>query len=347
MRWRQGAAEWLLSAAASGWRSAASVAGAGGCGSGGAAARAGGPAGAAAGKRGAAAAGPQKKLGLKDVQHIVAITSAKGGVGKSTTAVNVAVALATRLGLRVGLLDADIHGPSIPTLMNLRGKPELDKSGTGALMLPKENYRVKTMSFGFFLEGDEPVVWRGPMVNNAFDKMLFGTAWGPLDVLVVDMPPGTGDAQINLGQRIPLSGAALVSTPQDVALIDVRRGAQMFLKLRVPLLGLVENMAYHRCSSCGHVEHIFGTGGVERAAADYGIDVIGQVPLHVDIQTRSDAGTPVVAAAPQGELAAAYVGIAQRLHAKLLALGGGGGGVAAGGGGGGAAAGGAPKIIIE
>ncbi|KAG2446195.1 hypothetical protein HXX76_000788 [Chlamydomonas incerta] len=331
MRWRQGAAEWLLRTAASGWRGAASAAVPPG-------ARAGAPSGAAAAatSRGAASTGPQKKLGLKEVQHIVAITSAKGGVGKSTTAVNVAVAMATRLGLRVGLLDADIHGPSLPTLMNLRGKPELDKSGTGALMRPKENYRVKTMSFGFFLEGDEPVVWRGPMVNNAFDKMLFGTEWGPLDVLVVDMPPGTGDAQINLGQRIPLSGAALVSTPQDVALIDVRRGAQMFLKMRVPLLGLIENMAYHRCGKCGHVEHIFGTGGVERAAADYGLDIIGQVPLHVDIQTRSDAGTPVVAADPKGELAAAYVAIAERLHAKLLAL------EAAGG-----AGGAGPKIVME
>ncbi|GLC33856.1 hypothetical protein PLESTB_000512000 [Pleodorina starrii] len=263
----------------------------------------------------------QKKLGLKDVQHIVAITSAKGGVGKSTTAVNVAVAMATRLGLRVGLLDADIHGPSIPTLMNLRGKPELDKAGSQALMLPKENFRVKTMSFGFFLEGDEPVVWRGPMVNNAFDKMLFGTQWGPLDVLVVDMPPGTGDAQINLGQRIPLSGAALVSTPQDVALIDVRRGAQMFLKLRVPLLGLIENMSHHTCSKCGHVERIFGAGGVQRAASDYGLEVLGEVPLHVDIQAKSDAGTPVVASDPRGDLAAAYSHIAERIHSRLQQLG--------------------------
>ncbi|KXZ56765.1 hypothetical protein GPECTOR_1g69 [Gonium pectorale] len=222
----------------------------------------------------AAAAGPQrqqqqqqKKLGLKDVQHIIAITSAKGGVGKSTTA-----------------------GPS-------------------PLMLPKENYRVKTMSFGFFLEGDEPVVWRGPMVNNAFDKMLFGTDWGPLDVLVVDMPPGTGDAQINLGQRIPLSGAALVSTPQDVALIDVRRGAQMFLKMRVPLLGLVENMSYHTCSKCGHVEHIFGSGGAQRVAQEYGLEVLGQA--------KSDAGTPVVASDPRGALAAAYTSTAQRLLARL------------------------------
>ncbi|PNH08772.1 Iron-sulfur protein NUBPL [Tetrabaena socialis] len=245
--------------------------------------------------------------------------------------------MATRLGLRVGLLDADIHGPSVPMLMNLKGKPEVDKqstcrlpsvwravpgpAGAQALMLPKENYRVKTMSFGFFLEGDEPVVWRGPMVNNAFDKMLFGTEWGKLDVLVVDMPPGTGDAQINLGQRIPLSGAVLVSTPQDIALIDVRRGAQMFLKLRVPLLGLVENMSYHRCSQCGHVEHIFGSGGVERAAKDYSIEVVGQVPLHVDIQTKSDAGTPVVASEPRGELAAAYGHIAERIMAQLAQLG--------------------------
>ncbi|GIL72378.1 hypothetical protein Vretimale_4158 [Volvox reticuliferus] len=264
---------------------------------------------------------PQKKLGLKEVQHIVAITSAKGGVGKSTTAVNVAVAMATRLGLRVGLLDADIHGPSVPTLMNLRGKPELDKTGSQALMLPKENYRVKTMSFGFFLEGDEPVVWRGPMVNNAFDKMLFGTEWGRLDVLVVDMPPGTGDAQINLGQRIPLSGAALVSTPQDVALIDVRRGAQMFLKMRVPLLGIIENMSSHTCSRCGHVEHIFGAGGVERAARDYGVEVLGEVPLHVDIQSKSDAGTPVVASDPRGALAASYTHIAERIIARLQQLG--------------------------
>ncbi|GFR41450.1 hypothetical protein Agub_g2137 [Astrephomene gubernaculifera] len=293
MTWRH-AAKWL---AGRGWRSMATAA--------------------AGSARQQQHSSQQKKLGLKEVQHIIAITSAKGGVGKSTTAVNVAVAMATRLGLRVGLLDADIHGPSIPTLMNLRGKPEVDKHGPQALLLPKENYRVKTMSFGFFLEGDEPVVWRGPMVNNAFDKMLYGTAWGALDVLVVDMPPGTGDAQINLGQRIPLSGAALVSTPQDVALIDVRRGAQMFLKLRVPLLGLIENMSYHACAKCGHVEHIFGAGGVARAAADYGVEVLGQVPLHVDIQTKSDAGTPVVASDPRGDLAGVYVDIARRIHTQL------------------------------
>ncbi|KAG2497962.1 hypothetical protein HYH03_004223 [Edaphochlamys debaryana] len=283
-----------------------------------------------------------KKLGLAEVKHIVAITSAKGGVGKSTTAVNVAVAMATRLGLRVGLLDADVHGPSLPTLMNLSGKPEAEKSGTQTLMRPKENYRVKAMSFGFFLEGDEPVVWRGPMVNSAFDKMLFGTAWGPLDVLVVDMPPGTGDAQINLAQRIPLSGAALVSTPQDVALIDVRRGAQMFRRMRVPLLGLVENMSAHTCSRCGHVERVFGAGGVERAARDYQLEVLGEVPLHVDIQEKSDAGTPVVAADPQGPLAAAYVGIAERIMAALGRLEG-----AGGQGAGGQGRGAGPEITVE
>ncbi|MEW5316852.1 MAG: hypothetical protein WDW38_008197 [Sanguina aurantia] len=164
--------------------------------------------------------GLQKKLGLTSVKHIVAITSAKGGVGKSTTAVNLAVALATALKLRVGLLDADIHGPSLPTLMNLSGKPETNERG---LLIPKDNFRVRCMSFGFFMEPDQPVIWRGPMVSNAFDKMLTGTEWGALDVLLVDMPPGTGDAQINLAQRIPLSGAVVVSTPQDVALVDARR----------------------------------------------------------------------------------------------------------------------------
>ncbi|KAG1678193.1 hypothetical protein FOA52_016130 [Chlamydomonas sp. UWO 241] len=263
-------------------------------------------------------AGVTKRLGLKDVQHIVAVSSAKGGVGKSTTAVNVAVALATALSLRVGLLDADIHGPSIGKMMNLRGKPELT---AGALLRPRENFRVKTMSFSFFMDGDAPAVLRGPMVGSAFEKMLFGTEWGALDVLVVDMPPGTGDAQINLGQRTPLSGALITSTPQDVALLDVKRGVQAFNLLRVPILGLVENMSHHVCGACGHKEHTFGRGGVEALAVEFGLPLLGQVPLDAAICTRSDAGAPIVASDPSSASARAYVSIAERLWETLRALG--------------------------
>ncbi|KAI8469331.1 MAG: P-loop containing nucleoside triphosphate hydrolase protein [Monoraphidium minutum] len=275
---------------------------------------------------------PAKRLGLAEVKHIIAVASGKGGVGKSTVAANLAVALATRLGLGVGLVDADIHGPSIPTLMNLEGEPLATPEG---LMLAPENYNVKVMSMGFFTEGDAPIVWRGPMATKAMDKLLLGTAWGDLDVLVVDMPPGTGDAQINLGQRLPLSGAVIVSTPQDVALLDARRGAQMFKAVRVPLLGLVDNMAAFTCPACGHKEAVFGAGGVQRAAEELGLDVLGQVPLDAAVRLQSDEGVPIVVASPESASAQAYVEIAHRVWGKLQALESGGG-----------PGGGGPKITV-
>eukprot|EP00775_Hariotina_reticulata_P006002 gene6002-6240_t len=255
-----------------------------------------------------------KRLGLADVQHVVAVASGKGGVGKSTVAVNLAAALAMHHGWRVGLLDADIHGPSLPTMMKLHGEPAVSPEG---LMEPLENYRVKCMSMGFFMKGDAPVVWRGPIVNSAIDKFLLGTAWGSLNILVVDLPPGTGDAQIGLGQRLPLSGAVIVSTPQDVALLDARRGAQMFRKVHVPLLGLVENMSYYHCPKCGHQDDIFGSGGGVGAADDLGMELLGQVPLDTRVRVQSDAGVPVVvshAASPPGQ---AYIQIASIIKQKL------------------------------
>lgn len=249
---------------------------------------------------------PQKTLGIENVAHIVAVSSAKGGVGKSTTAVNVAVAMAVALKMRVGLLDADIHGPSIAKMMKLSGKPAVMEEEP-YYMRAKENHGVKVMSMGFFLEVRESVAWRGPMVNNAFDKLLLGTGWGDLDCLIVDMPPGTGDAQINLGQRIPLSGAVVVSTPQDIALLDALRGVDMFNKLRVPVLGMVENMSVFKCSKCGHEEHIFGHGGVDAAANDLGIKVLGHIPLVTLIRERADQGAPVVVADPTSSVAQAYI----------------------------------------
>jgi len=256
----------------------------------------------------------RKRLGLTEVKHVVAVASGKGGVGKSTVAVNLAVALANQIGWNVGLLDADIHGPSLPLLMNLKGEPAATPEG---MMIPMENYRVKCMSMGFFTKGDAPVIWRGPIVNSAIDKFLLGTKWGPLDVLVVDMPPGTGDAQIGLGQRLPLSGAIIVSTPQDVALIDARRGAQMFRKVHVPLLGLVENMSYYTCSSCGHEDHIFGQGRIEKACDELGVELLGKIPLDADICTRSDEGRPLLASSPSSPSADAYLSIAKRVEQLL------------------------------
>ncbi|KAL6760285.1 P-loop containing nucleoside triphosphate hydrolase protein [Haematococcus lacustris] len=262
---------------------------------------------------------PTKKLGLQNVSHIVAVTSAKGGVGKSTTAVNLAVAMATLLKLRVGLLDGDVHGPSLGKMMGLAGEPALS-AGPQPLMLPKDNWRVRVMSFAFFAKEGQAVALRGPMVNSAFDKMAWGTDWGPLDVLVLDMPPGTGDAQINLGQRVPLSGAIVVSTPQDIALLDAKRGVQLFQKLGVPLLGMVENMSYHQCSACGHKEHTFGEGGVTRTAEEYGLPVLGQIPLDISIRVRSDSGAPVVVSEPSGVCAQAYFAMARAVYARLQEL---------------------------
>jgi ATP-binding protein involved in chromosome partitioning len=259
----------------------------------------------------APAAAARPKL-LPDVGRIIAVASGKGGVGKSTTAVNLAVALA-RQGLAVGLLDADVYGPSLPLLLGLDRRPEV----RGEQLLPLEAWGVKAMSIGFLVDADQAMIWRGPMVMSALEQMMGQVAWGALDVLVVDMPPGTGDAQLTMAQRVALAGAVIVSTPQDLALADARRGARMFEKVNVPVLGLIENMSLFVCPACGHEAHPFGHGGAAREAAALGVDFLGEVPLLMEIRTLSDAGTPVAAAAPESPAGRAYAAIAARLAAKL------------------------------
>ncbi|KAL0019302.1 hypothetical protein WJX79_010711 [Trebouxia sp. C0005] len=262
---------------------------------------------------------PITKVPIPGVDHIIAVASGKGGVGKSTTAVNIAVALAGLNSsegprLKVGLLDADVYGPSIPQLMNLHGRPT---TGKDRKMMPPESWGVKCMSMGFLMEEDAPAVWRGPMVMSALDSFMTKVSWAPLDILVIDMPPGTGDAQISIGQRLTLSGAVIVSTPQDVALIDARRGANMFRKIKVPLLGIVENMSHYQCPACGHREHIFGHEGALRTAETMKMDVLGQVPLQLAIRETSDAGTPIVAHQPDSPAAQAYQHISSLIYEKL------------------------------
>ncbi len=248
-----------------------------------------------------------------EVRAIVAVASGKGGVGKSTTAVNLALAL-NRLGLSVGILDADIYGPSLPRLMGLSGKPQVrdDKK-----LEPMENFGVKVMSIGFLVPEDTPMIWRGPMVMGALEQMLRDVAWGPLDVLVVDMPPGTGDAQLTMSQRVPLAGAVIVSTPQDIALLDARKGLNMFRKVDVPVFGIIENMSYFLCPSCGHQSDIFGHGGARTEAERLGCDFLGEVPLHMAIRETSDSGTPIVVSEPGSAHAAIYMAIAEKVAAKI------------------------------
>ena len=262
------------------------------------------------------AAAPQKP-GIPGVKHIVAVASGKGGVGKSTTAVNIALGLRA-LGLDVGILDADIYGPSIPRLMNLSGRPEqID----GKLIKPMENYGLRTMSMGYLVDEGTAMIWRGPMIQSALLQMLREVAWGTLDVLVVDMPPGTGDAQLTMAQQVPLSGAVIVSTPQDLALIDARKGIAMFRKVEVPLLGLVENMSHFICPDCGSSHDIFGHGGARAEAEKIGVPFLGEVPLAMTIRENSDSGTPVTVSAPQGPHAAVYREIAGRIWDQLSAEG--------------------------
>ena len=258
---------------------------------------------------GAAAAKP--KL-LEDVRAIVAVASGKGGVGKSTAAVNLAVALA-HMGLRVGLLDADIYGPSLPRMLGLARKPEV----RGDRMIPLPAWGLKAMSIGFLVEEETPMIWRGPMVMGALEQMMGQVEWGPLDIMIVDMPPGTGDAQLTMAQRVSLAGAVIVSTPQDIALLDARRGVKMFERTRVPVLGLIENMSYYCCPNCNHRAEIFGHGGARAEAHRLGTEFLGEIPLLLDIRTASDAGTPIVAAAPDSEAARAFGAIAQRVWAKV------------------------------
>ncbi|MCX5937159.1 MAG: Mrp/NBP35 family ATP-binding protein [Cyanobium sp. LacPavin_0920_WC12_MAG_62_9] len=249
---------------------------------------------------------------LPNVKNIVAVASGKGGVGKSTVAVNLAVALA-QLGLRVGLLDADIYGPSLPRMLGLARKPEV----RGDRMIPLEAWGLKAMSIGFLVDEDTAMIWRGPMVMGALEQMMGQVEWGELDVMIVDMPPGTGDAQLTMAQRVTLAGALVVSTPQDIALLDARRGVKMFERTRVPVLGLVENMSFFCCPNCGHRSEIFGHGGARAEAEKLGIEFLGEIPLLLEIRSAADAGTPIVSSAPQSDAARAYRDVAARLQAKL------------------------------
>jgi len=250
---------------------------------------------------------------LPKVKNIVAVASGKGGVGKSTTAVNLALALAAE-GATVGILDADIYGPSQPMMMGIEGRPE---SEDGKTMEPMENYGVQVMSIGFLVEQDNPMIWRGPMATQALEQLLRQTNWAELDYLIVDMPPGTGDIQLTLSQRVPLTGAVIVTTPQDIALLDARKGIKMFEKVGVPILGIVENMAVHVCSNCGHVEHIFGEGGGKRMAADYAMDYLGALPLNLSIRVQADNGRPSVVSDPDGEIAGLYKAMARQVAVKI------------------------------
>jgi ATP-binding protein involved in chromosome partitioning len=256
---------------------------------------------------------PNVAKGIAGVNAIIAVASGKGGVGKSTVAVNLALGLSA-LGLKVGLLDADIYGPSVPRLLSIKEKPRSD----GKTLYPIERFGLKAMSIGFLVGEDTPMIWRGPMVMSALTQMLGDVAWAPLDVLVVDMPPGTGDAQLTLAQRVPLKGAIIVSTPQDLALVDARKGLAMFRTTAVPVLGIVENMSTFVCPHCGKESHIFGHGGARETAAQLGVDFLGEIPLVPSIRETSDAGTPIVASAPASAEARAFIALAERVRDKLL-----------------------------
>jgi len=254
---------------------------------------------------------------LSHIKNLIAVASGKGGVGKSTTAVNLSLALA-REGASVGLLDADIYGPSQPLMLGLAGeRPTLSQSKK---LIPPAAFGVKAMSIGFLVDEEQPMVWRGPMATQALNQLLSETDWGSLDYLVVDMPPGTGDVQLTLSQRVPLSGAVIVTTPQDIALLDARKGLRMFQKVDVPVLGIVENMSTHVCSQCGHEEHIFGAGGGQRLAEQYGVQLLGELPLDIRIREQTDSGRPTVVAEPEGRLGRAYIEFARRTAAAVASI---------------------------
>ena len=256
----------------------------------------------------------QRGVKLVDgVKNIIAVASGKGGVGKSTTAVNLALALAAE-GARVGILDADIYGPSQPTMLGISGNPDSDD---GKNMLPLQSHGLQAMSIGFLVDTDTPMIWRGPMVTQALEQLLRQTKWDGLDYLVVDLPPGTGDIQLTLAQKVPVTGAVIVTTPQDIALMDARKGFKMFEKVDVKIIGVVENMSTHICSQCGHEEHIFGAGGGEKMCADYGTELLGSLPLDIRIREQADSGAPTVAADPEGTIAKVYKQIARRVAVKI------------------------------
>lgn len=250
---------------------------------------------------------------MPNVKNIIAVASGKGGVGKSTTAVNLALALLAE-GARVGVLDADIYGPSQPAMLGISGRPHSDD---GQVIDPMIGHGIQAMSIGFLIDEDTPMVWRGPMVTSALEQLLKQTSWKDLDYLIVDMPPGTGDIQLTLSQKVPVTGAVIVTTPQDIALLDARKGLKMFEKVGVPILGVVENMAIHVCTHCGHQEHIFGEGGGERMAKDYNINYLGGLPLDMRIRMQADSGKPTVVADPEGELANIYKDIARKVAIRI------------------------------
>lgn len=249
----------------------------------------------------------------KNIKNIIAVASGKGGVGKSTTSVNLALAL-TAEGARVGILDADIYGPSQPRMLGATGKPQTED---GKTMMPVISHGIQSMSIGYMIEEDNPMIWRGPMVTQALEQLLNDTNWDDLDYLVIDLPPGTGDVQLTLAQKIPVSGSVIVTTPQDIALLDARKALKMFEKVEVPVLGVIENMSTHICSECGHEEHIFGAGGGERMAEEYGIALLGSLPLDITIRENADSGAPSVVADPDGAIAQNYRKIARRVAAAL------------------------------
>jgi len=252
---------------------------------------------------------------MEGVKHIVSVASGKGGVGKSTTAVNLAVSMAKTLGLKVGLLDADIYGPSIPRLLNIHPrKPDVDSEDR---MIPLENHSVRSMSIGYLMDATAAAVWRGPMVMSALDTFISKVSWAPLDILLIDMPPGTGDAQITITQKLALSGSLIVTTPQELAVMDARRGVTMFQKVNVPVLGVIENMSYYVCECCGNESYIFGKGGADALSKEMGIDVLGHIPLQTAIQEGSDHGQPVLVSDPDSATAAAYNNLAALVWKKL------------------------------
>ncbi len=276
------------------------------------------PPGAAQPGPGAQQAGaPDAKPMVPGIDAIVAVASGKGGVGKSTVTVNLALGLAT-LGLKVGILDADIYGPSQPRMLGIGGRPN---SPDGKTLTPLENYGIKCMSMGFLVPEDSPMIWRGPMVSSALQQMLRDVSWGELDMLMVDMPPGTGDAQLTMSQQVPLAGAVIVSTPQDIALLDARKGLNMFRKVDVPVLGIIENMSFFVCPNCGHESHIFSHGGARLEAEKLGIEFLGEVPLDIEIRETSDSGRPIVVSRPDSPHAKTFVAIAERIRDKVKAQG--------------------------
>ena len=250
---------------------------------------------------------------LQGIKNIIAVASGKGGVGKSTTAVNLALALQAE-GATVGILDADIYGPSIPRMLGCQGQPE---STDGKSLEPMVGHDIQSMSIGYLVEEDTPMIWRGPMVTQALEQLLNDTRWRDVDYLVIDLPPGTGDTQLTLAQRIPVSGAVIVTTPQDIALLDARKGLKMFEKVEVPVLGVIENMSIHICSQCGHSEHIFGEGGGQRMSDEHDVDLLGALPLDIRIREQADSGNPTVAAMADSQISSIYRGIARKTAAKL------------------------------